>query len=316
MRKELDTLKKVGALALVALLAGSTAISYPVAAKENLVPINESKEQKKEEKETTNFIKFSGAITQIEKAGKRWTLTVEDKEGVIMHLIVNDQSHLFNSKTAERLDQSSLKVGTTVEAYYDKNKPMLLIYPAQVTPEFMIIKDEKNEGQVKVGQFDKEFLSLDGQLKVNIGKETVLENQLGETINKADLADKDSIVFYSSTTRSIPPQTTPSKIIAYDDTAETKARVNEIVKNDHIMKDGVKMIPLRKVATALGYHVESIPKAKSVLVTKQNLSYTIKLSDKVYGYNRSIGRFEVAPIMSNQKTYVEENFLKLLLENK
>lgn len=316
MRKELNILKKFGLIALAAVLVGSTIISYPVAAKVKGIPVKESKAKNNEEKETTNFMKLSGTIKQIEKDEQKWALTVENEEGILTVLFVDAHTYLFNSKTAEQIDQSKLEIGTVLETYYDMNKPMILIYPQQVTPKFIIVKDKENEGEIKVGQFDKNLLSLDGQLKLKIGKDTVLENQLGETIKKEDLAGKDLIVFYSITTRSFPPQTTPTKVIAYDETAETMEKIDEIIKTDHILKNGVKMIPLQKVAEVLGYIVETDTNSKSVLVTKQNLSYTIKLDDKMYGFNRSIRSFEIAPCLENEKTYVEENFLKLLLENK
>ena len=74
----------------------------------------------------------------------------------------NDDSLLYNSGTTKSLKLVDLKKGATVEAYYDKNKPMILIYPATVTPEIVIVNDEEVYGEVKVSQFDKEFLSLDG----------------------------------------------------------------------------------------------------------------------------------------------------------
>ena len=48
-----------------------------------------------------------------------------------------------------------------------------------------------------------------------------------------------------------------------------------MIENDHYMKDGVKMIPLRKVAEELGYFVLSQPKTNGALLTKGNLSFTI-----------------------------------------
>lgn len=309
-------MKKFSLVALAVLLAGSTVISYQVAAKVNEIPVHESKEENKEEKEMTNIMKLSGTIKQIQKDGQKWALTVENEEGILTVLIVDAHTYLFNSKTTKQMDQSKLEIGTVLETYYDKNKPRILIYPQQVTPKFIIIKDKETEGEIKVGQFDKKLLSLDGQLKLEIGKETVMENQLGETIKKEDLAGKDLIVFYTITTRSLPPQTTPTKVIAYDETAEKMARIDKIIKNDHIVKTGVKMIPLQKVAEELGYIVEHDSNAKSVLIRKQNLIYTIKLEDKIYSLNHSTLNFKIAPCMENEKTYVEENFLKHLLENK
>ena len=55
---------------------------------------------------------------------------------------------------------ADLKKGATVEAYYDKNKPMILIYPTTVTPEIVIVKDEKVLGEVKSASSTKISLAL------------------------------------------------------------------------------------------------------------------------------------------------------------
>ena len=208
-----------------------------------------------------------------------------------------------------------MKTGATVEGYYDKNKPMIFIYPATVTPELVIVKDEDVFGDVKVGKFDEEFLSLDKTLKLNIADETILLNQQGEVIEKQDLHGKELVVFYTTTMESLPPQTVPSKIIALDYVTDEMAKVQEIIAADHYMKDGVRMIPLRKVAEQLGYTVQSQPKMNGALVTLKNRSFTITRGNKTYGYNKSIRSFEVAPELIDMKTYVSEDFLELLIRN-
>ena len=157
-------------------------------------------------------------------------------------------------------------------------------------------------------------------MKLNIGEDTPLFNQQGKAIELKELHGKELMVFYSITTRSLPPQTSPTKIIALDNaTVEapevTEVTVQEIIANDHYMKNGVKMIPLRKVAEHLGYHVLSQPKVNGALVTLDNSSFTIKRGDKMYGYNKSIRKFEVAPELKGMKTYVSEDFLELLIQN-
>jgi len=164
---------------------------------------------------------------------------------------------------------------------------------------------------------------------LNIGEETPLFNQQGEAIEMKDLHGKELMVFYSITTMSLPPQTPPTKVIALDnateeapgeETPEVKPDpevtvVDEIIANDHYMKNGVKMIPLRKVAEQLGYKVLSQAKTNGALVTLENSSFTITRGEKMYGYNKSLRQFEVAPELKDKKTYVSEDFLELLIQN-
>lgn len=307
-------MKKIGSIALAAILAGSAVGGYSAHAQEEAVQVISEKDE-----DTTNFMKATGIIKKIEKEGNGIRLTVENEAEIITILRINDDSLLFNSGTTKQLTPVDLKKGATVEAYYDKNKPMILIYPATVTPEIVIVKDEDDLGDVKVSKFDKEFLSLDGELKLNIDEDTPLLNQQGKAIKLKDLHGKELMVFYSITTRSLPPQTPPTKIIALDNVTEEMPQVTtgvqEIITNDHYMKDGVKMIPLRKVAEHLGYRVLSQPKVNGALVTLQNSSFTITRGDKKYGYNKSIKSFEVAPELKGMKTYVSEDFLELLIQN-
>lgn len=311
-------MKKISTIALAALLAGSTFGGFSALAQENTTPVIKDEEQE-EAQNTTNYVKATGVVQEIEKETNGIRLTIENEEKMIIILRINDDSLLFNSATTNQLKLADLKEGATVEAYYDKNKPMLLIYPTTVTPEIVIVKDDKDIGEVKVSQFDKEFLSLDGELKLNIGEETPLFNQQGKAIEMKDLQGKELVVFYSITTRSLPPQTPPTKVIALDNVTEEEApdvsALEQIIANDHYMKNGVKMIPLRKVAEHLGYNVLSQAKIKGAIITLENSSFTVSRGEKMYGYNKSLRQFEVAPELKDMKTYVSEDFLELLIQN-
>ncbi|WP_318616349.1 stalk domain-containing protein [Sporosarcina sp. YIM B06819] len=311
-------MKKISTIALAALLAGSTLGGYSALAQEGITSISNDKEQEQLQN-TTNYMKATGVIQEIEKETDGIRVTIENEDKMITILRINDDSLLFNSTTTNQLKLADLKKGASVEAYYDKNKPMILIYPTTVTPEIVIVKDEKDFGTVKISQFDKDFLSLDGELKLNIGEETPLFNQQGKAIEMKDLQGKELLVFYSITTMSLPPQTPPTKVIALDNATEEVAPegtgVEQIIANDHYMKNGVKMIPLRKVAEHLGYNVLSQPKVNGALVSLQNSSFTITRGEKMYGYNKSLRQFEVAPELKGMKTYVSEDFFELLIQN-
>ncbi|MEK3937609.1 stalk domain-containing protein [Sporosarcina sp. FSL W7-1349] len=305
-------MKKMGTIAMAALLTGSLMGGYSAMAQD--VTLQAVEEQ---QEDATNYIQYAGVITDIEKGKSEIRATVENEEGMIMIFRVNDNSLVFNSGTTKPLTKAELAVGDAVEGYYDKNKPMILIYPATVTPEILIVKDEEVFGEVKIGKFDKEFLSLDGELKLNIGEKTELVNQKGEPIEKKDLHGKnlELVVFYDATTRSIPPQTTPKKIMTLNYVTEELAKVEQLIAEDHYMKDGVKMIPLRKIAEQLGYHVQSLPQENGALVTKQNLSFKIIRGEESYGLNKSIVKFQQAPELKGMKTFVSEDFLEQLLQN-
>lgn len=110
-------------------------------------------------------------------------------------------------------------------------------------------------------------------------------NLNGEKVTEKEIAEKHLVVFYTVTTKSIPAQTTPSKVIVLDnetqnatETTNVEAEIEEIIATDHYEVDGTKMVPLRMIAEKLGYTVEST--GKGAIVSKGNLSYTITRGEK------------------------------------
>lgn len=265
--------------------------------------------------DTTNFIKSSGVIKDIVKTDDLVTLTVEsdDKEPIITNFKVSNDTLLFNSGTTKEVKKEFFQKGQRIDAYYDKNKPMLMIYPAQISPELVIVHDAKNSSSVKVGKFDEQLLSLDKKLKLKIDKETVLVNERGEKVTQKDLRGKELIVFYTIETKSIPAQTVPSKIVAINYQSPEMKEVQKIIEKDHFMQNGTKMIPLRKVAEQLGYKVNYHPKRNIVYLKLGNSSITIKRGEEMYGYNRSLRKFKEKPVVKDNETYVSEDILEILI---
>lgn len=264
------------------------------------------------EMESTQFITFSGVVEKIEIDGETTRFHVKnEREALEMIFPVKKEVLLLDSANGERLEASALKEGTNVDVFYDKNKPMPLIYPATITPDFIMVESE-NLGFVKVAKFDNELISLDHELKLHISDDTRLLNEKGETLVKNELAGKELIVFYSKTTRSIPAQTTPEKIIALQFTDEKLKEIQQIIDEDHYFIGDIKMIPLRKAAEHLGYKVEK--KKNQITLKLQKGTFQLTIGDKVYGYNRSIGQLQIPPEIKNGKTYVSDEFVEELLK--
>lgn len=267
-----------------------------------------------EEIDATNYMKASGIIKDVVLQDGKATLTVEseEKESLTTIFIISDDTLLFNSGTAQVISKEDFKKGQRIDAYYDKNKPMILIYPARITPELVILSDEEKIGTVKVSKFDENFLSLDKELKLNIGDKTILVNEKDEKIEQEDLYGKELVVFYTIATMSIPAQTPPTKIVAITYLSPEMKEVQKIIEKDHFMQNGTKMIPLRKVAEQLGYEVATISIFNSEFIRLGNSTFVITRGEKTYSYNRSIQQFIEKPVLKDGKTYVSEDILDLL----
>lgn len=153
---------------------------------------------------------FSGAITMIDDfwtgdekgAGCYKIMQVVSPDGNVVNFIVQPTTYFVG--------HAMVAVGDRVTGYYDANAPAPAIYPPQLRA---IVMARATPGQnVKVDYFNSRLISRDGSLQLNIAPYTriVLENGQAFTGNPAN---RDLIVVYGPTTRSIPAQTTPYKII-------------------------------------------------------------------------------------------------------
>ncbi|MEG0383766.1 MAG: stalk domain-containing protein, partial [Solibacillus sp.] len=228
--------------------------------------------------------------------------------------------------------------------YMHANQPMLLIFPPQYSPAVVIVEDEKSPTNVVVTDFNEEFINKENDLKLNISDKTVIVNAKGEKVGKeALLENHHAIVFYGATTRSIPAQTSPDKIVVFpkvtdeivaeegekaavleeakevnevvvEEAKEIDAKIATLIGKDIREVDGKVMVPLRKVAEGLGFKVDTTTTKTGAIVSKGALSYTITRGEKTYGHNRALAQFEVAPaLLESGKTYVEYDFALQLL---
>lgn len=97
-------------------------------------------------------------------------------------------------------------VGDTVKGFYPSDTMMIMIYPPQYSLS-ALVKVEENKF-TKLDTFNEELVSKDNQLKLNLDETVEIIN--GEIEN---LSNKDLLVEYDITTRSIPAQTTPIRVV-------------------------------------------------------------------------------------------------------
>lgn len=158
----------------------------------------------------TAFLSFSGTIVLIDDfwtsaqgpSGCYKVMTVQNMNGDIVNFIVSPETYI--------VDFLMLRIGDYVTGYYDANAPVPMIYPPQY--HALVMTRENELRNVKVDFFNSQLISSDGFLKINLTPFTpmVLENGQAFTGNPAN---RDLIVVYGPTTKSIPAQTTPYKII-------------------------------------------------------------------------------------------------------
>lgn len=154
---------------------------------------------------------FTGVITTIDdfwtgyggKTGCNKLILVENNMKSPVNFIITPTTYF--------VDHAMVSVGDTVTGFYDANAPTPFIYPPQY-PAIVMAKATQKYQNVKVDYFNRQLVSSDGALKLNISPSTLIMLENGQLF-PGDPANRDLIVVYGPTTRSIPAQTTPETII-------------------------------------------------------------------------------------------------------
>ena len=153
---------------------------------------------------------FSGTITQIENIR---TGTYEGDDCNLMISVVNREGNQVDfvvTPDTYFVDRVTVTIGDSVIGFYDADEPTIAIYPPQYRAVVMA-RNIRNQN-VKVDIFNRRLVSGDGTLMLNIQPSTqiLLSNDQYFTGN---IANRLLIVIYGRTTRSLPAQTTPYRVV-------------------------------------------------------------------------------------------------------
>lgn len=110
------------------------------------------------------------------------------------------------------IDSRQLRAGMRVAAFYDSSLPVPLIFPPQYQAQLVAVLGRNEQAALKF--FNRNLLASDRSLQLNIADNTVIQTANGQRFNCSP-GSQYLLVYYSVTTRSIPPQTTPSRIIVF-----------------------------------------------------------------------------------------------------
>ena len=158
-----------------------------------------------------DFKSFSGRITviddflideSIEESGCYKRMYLLDENGSVVNFVVTPDTYF--------VDHVMVKVGDKVTGFYDASLPVILIYPPQYRA-IVMVKDTPYQN-VKVDYFDSNLVSSDNMLKLIISPSTDIILQNSQAFNNIPI-NRNLIVIYGPSTKSIPAQTVPYTII-------------------------------------------------------------------------------------------------------
>ncbi len=151
----------------------------------------------------TNFVPVVGTIINISRGNDCCGQMISLRTGNgIVNFVVNSNTLVIGSR--------QLRMGLTVAAFYNKNLPVPLIFPPQYQAQIVTVLG-RNE-QIMLNFFDENLRATDNSLQLNIAGSTVIKTANGQNVT-CNLGNKTLLVYYTNTTRSIPPQTTPRQVI-------------------------------------------------------------------------------------------------------
>lgn len=163
--------------------------------------------------------------------------------------------------------------------------------PAQTDAELVVVHPGEGttphllDAEVVYRDLTARFLANNGSLLVSVDRKTPVYTLYGEEETNARIRMGTRLVaWYDIVLTSYPGQTAPEKVVLLPDQDRTFTIITggDIAIAEGRVENGVAMVPVRKVAEALGYTVIWDGAAESVQLTRDDAAMTIVLGEDRY----------------------------------
>jgi hypothetical protein len=144
----------------------------------------------------------------------------EDQNNLINYILSTDT--LVYDVTGNKLDISAVQAGSLISVYTNSSAPAALVLPTEYQADIIIVESTEDEaaGFTCADTFvmrDEMLTGMGNTLALNIAAEgdesTVIVDTEDDNAIDIELENMDLLVFYENSTRSVPAQTTPTKIV-------------------------------------------------------------------------------------------------------
>lgn len=129
-------------------------------------------------------------------------ITVRTENRNVVNFVVDNDTYF--------IDHVNVKRGDAITAFYDANLMTIMIYPPQYRA--VVIARQMRARFVKVGKFNRELVSDDGSVRLNISDNTKIIMRNGQRF-LCNIEGHNAAVVYSVSTRSFPAVITPLQIV-------------------------------------------------------------------------------------------------------
>ena len=276
----------------------------------------------------------------------------KDDQNNTVNLKITDDTLVYDN-LGNKKALSDLTDGSKITVFTGSYEPTPLILPVQYTANVIIINGDK-EGNVNADTYlaDEEgYTNAANTLNIAAADDTKIVDK-DEKEYKGDLDKNDLIVFYGVSTKSIPAQTTPTKVVVLGENefalkqieaaknatpAPTAAPettvapevteapqvsyaglVNVVIGDKNVSdvyaKDNTTMVPLREVAEAAGFTVTWDAENRAVILNDG--VYSLKIGENSYVKGKMMPlTLSAAPEIVNDLTYVPAEFFAEVTES-
>ena len=276
----------------------------------------------------------------------------KDDQNNTVNLKITDDTLVYDN-LGNKKALSDLTDGSKITVFTGSYEPTPLILPVQYTANVIIINGDQ-EGNVNIDTYlaDEEgYTNAANTLKIATADDTKIVDK-DEKEYKGDINKNDLIVFYDVSTKSIPAQTTPTKVVVLGKNeialkqieaaknatpAPTAAPettvapevteapqvsyaglVNVVIGDKNVSdvyaKDNTTMVPLREVAEAAGFTVTWDAENRAVILNDG--VYSLKIGENSYIKGKMMPlTLSAAPEIVNDLTYVPAEFFAEVTES-
>lgn len=273
-------LKKMLAVMMVLSMSAAVACAEEI----NLISSAESDAVVDVIREST-FVKLECKDLKIGEDGV-WSAT--DANGEEVRFILRDNTLTLASDGSVR----EFAEGDGFAAYIAADEPAPLVLPAIYYPRVIIemAEDGLNADVDRYTATEEDGLVNDA-FNLAISADTKAVDESGKEFD-GELDGKDLVVFYGVSTRSIPAQTAPEKVIVLGEEKEISAEdktENEPTKLvigkrsfELVEFSGVKMVAVRDVVESLNYEIAWDAETNSVNITSEDRKVSFVIGEKTY----------------------------------
>ena len=279
---------------------------------EDIIPISAVEVNEVTKDYTTEGGKITSITTKTVEDVEYATIVVEnDNMGMVFTTKVS--TVVYDSKDGSIKTVKDLTEGMEITAVLPANSIMTMSIPP-MTPDALAFVINQEGTSVKVDKFDDELVSEDKTLMLNIAEDTSIVSVTGsrQILTAEDIKGSNALVIYGATTRSLPAQTTPIKVVLLPEEIVKEEVVEDTTQPVPEPKAVSALVALREVSVSAGFEVKWTSNEAPVVIEKDGTSIEVTLGSTKFTVNGEDKNFEIPVSLKDGTMMVSEEILGLL----